>query len=143
MLKRFSFFLTAAALCAAPLAAQQSVVNLSVTRTDPNDGKQMYVNYCAPCHGVDGRGHGPVAKALIVPPTDLTAMSRNHHGSYPDLHVAAILKFGVNIPAHGSQDMPVWGTVLRSFDPPSSRNEDVESLRISNIVRYIKTLQTN
>ncbi len=26
-----------------------------------DNGKQMYASYCASCHGVDGRGNGPVA----------------------------------------------------------------------------------
>ena len=45
---------------------------IPVDKTASNDGKQMYSSYCAPCHGVDGRGHGPVAPALKMQATDLT-----------------------------------------------------------------------
>ncbi len=30
--------------------------NTQVPKTQANNGKQMYVSYCAPCHGVDGKG---------------------------------------------------------------------------------------
>ena len=36
---------------------------IPVKKTTPTDGKQMYTSYCAPCHGVDGKGHGPAAAA--------------------------------------------------------------------------------
>jgi mono/diheme cytochrome c family protein len=34
-------------------------------------GKQLFLVYCAPCHGETGRGDGPVAKRF-APPRDLT-----------------------------------------------------------------------
>jgi putative copper resistance protein D len=36
-------------------------------------GERAFVENCAPCHGADGRGDGPLAKGLPVPPADLTA----------------------------------------------------------------------
>src|SRR5208337_85064 len=86
-----------------------SKVTIPVTKTPATSGKQMYVNYCAPCHGVDGRGQGPVAPALKTPPTDLTVLSRNNHGKFPDAHIATVLQDGAEISAHGSAEMPVWG----------------------------------
>ncbi len=35
-------------------------------------GKQIYAQNCTSCHGEQGRGDGPVATTLPVPPTDLT-----------------------------------------------------------------------
>jgi mono/diheme cytochrome c family protein len=35
-------------------------------------GQQLYQTYCLMCHGADGKGTGPVAKALPHPPADLT-----------------------------------------------------------------------
>src|ERR1700739_3634839 len=76
----------------------QSKVVIPVNKTAPTNGKQMYTSYCAPCHGTDGKGHGPAAAALKTQPTDLTALLKNHHGKYPDTHVAAVLQFGAEAP---------------------------------------------
>jgi mono/diheme cytochrome c family protein len=35
-------------------------------------GQQLFQNYCMVCHGTDGKGTGPAAKALPHPPADLT-----------------------------------------------------------------------
>jgi putative copper export protein/mono/diheme cytochrome c family protein len=36
-------------------------------------GAALYPVYCASCHGAEGRGDGPEAKSLTLPPADLTA----------------------------------------------------------------------
>ncbi|MBV9654514.1 MAG: CopD family protein [Acetobacteraceae bacterium] len=36
-------------------------------------GEALYGSNCASCHGADGRGDGPAAPGLAVPPADLTA----------------------------------------------------------------------
>jgi mono/diheme cytochrome c family protein len=61
MLKRLTLASMAAALVACMGYAQTTNnVTIPVTKTPATSGKQMFVNYCAPCHGVDGTGQGPV-----------------------------------------------------------------------------------
>ena len=98
----------------------------------------MYGNYCAPCHGVDGRGQGPVASALRTPPADLTTLSRSHRGKFPETHIQAILEFGAEIPAHGSLEMPVWGPILGKIN---TANDQERLLRINNLSRYLDSIQ--
>jgi mono/diheme cytochrome c family protein len=133
-------FALLAALGAGLLFARQSSVNIPVSKTPAYSGKQMYASYCAPCHGLDGRGHGPAAEALKRPPEDLTLLQRNNHGVYPARRVIAVLQFGVEAPAHGSREMPVWGPVFGKLDHPSGR-KSTQELRISNLTRYLETLQ--
>jgi mono/diheme cytochrome c family protein len=114
-------------------------VTITVNRTAPNSGKQMYVNYCAPCHGIDGRGQGPVAPALKIPPTDLTILSRAHHGKFPDTHIVTVLQNGSETPTHGTREMPVWGPILGKMD---QTNRQDRLLRISNLSRYLETIQS-
>jgi mono/diheme cytochrome c family protein len=116
----------------------QSKVVIPVDKTAPTDGKQMYTNYCAPCHGVDGKGAGPAASSLKVRPTDLTELQKNNNGKFPDAHVAAILQFGADVPAHGSATMPVWGPILGNMN---RTNVQDKQLRISNLARYLESIQ--
>lgn len=113
-------------------------VIIPVNKTNPTNGKQMFTSYCAPCHGTDGRGHGPAATALKSQPTDLTILAKANRGHYPDSHIVAVLKFGSEIPAHGSVEMPVWGPILGRMSQVNSQDKD---LRMANLSRYLETLQ--
>jgi mono/diheme cytochrome c family protein len=139
MLKRLTLMTLAIAVIAAFGVAQEgSKVVIPVNRTAANNGKQMYAGYCAPCHGMDGRGHGPAATALKTPPTDLTLLRKENQGKFPDTHIVAVLEFGVSTPAHGSAEMPVWGPILGKMNVANSQEKQ---LRMSNISRYLESIQ--
>jgi mono/diheme cytochrome c family protein len=109
-------------------------------KTPANNGKQMYASYCASCHGVDGKGSGPVGLSLKQPPADLTGLSRNNGGKFPTGHITAVLQFGAQASAHGTAEMPVWGPVFNKLDE-SAPHSSLRALRISNLAQYIETLQ--
>jgi mono/diheme cytochrome c family protein len=93
-----------------PAQAPDTVIkHVPVKPTSPASGEEMYVNYCAVCHGKDGRGTGPAVSALKVPPTDLTTLAEKNGGKYPSMHVSTVLRGEADVPAHGTKDMPVWG----------------------------------
>jgi mono/diheme cytochrome c family protein len=117
------------------------IKEVPLQRTSPASGKQMYSTYCAVCHGVDGRGNGPAAVALKTQPTDLATLAKENGGKFPGAHIYTILQFGMDTPAHGSKDMPVWGPALRSLDQGSPAPGLEEHQRIANLTTYLKTLQ--
>jgi len=45
---------------------------LTATAAHLRSGAALFVIHCAPCHGDAGKGNGPVAFQMIVPPPDLT-----------------------------------------------------------------------
>lgn len=130
----------ATSFCLAQQATQTKpeVKKEPIKQTSPASGKEMYVQYCASCHGADGKGSGPAASAMKVSPTDLTQLAKTHDGKYPASMVAATLKFGSGPGAHGSADMPVWGPLFQSLD---KYHDAVVQQRISNLVNYIEGLQ--
>ena len=142
MLKRLLLTATALILAVAMGYADQAKkkVVITVDRTNPTSGKQMYTSYCAPCHGVDGRGNGPAASALKNQPMDLTGLAKSNHGKFPDTHIVSVLKFGSETPAHGSAQMPVWGPILGRMNQSNFQEKE---LRVSNLSRYLKTIQVN
>jgi mono/diheme cytochrome c family protein len=100
-------------------------------------GPDLYRMYCATCHGQDGKGRGPAAAALRVPPSDLTVLTKRHQGVFPKLDVAMIIRGGTNITAHGTDEMPMWGPIFRALDPSDSRAK----ARIDSLVSYIESIQ--
>jgi mono/diheme cytochrome c family protein len=111
---------------------------IPVEKTDPTNGKAMFTSYCAPCHGADARGNGPAAGALKTQPTDLTGLAKTHNGKYPDNHIVSVLRFGTDVRAHGSAEMPVWGQIFTRMTKLNTQEKD---LRTANLSRYLETLQ--
>jgi hypothetical protein len=75
---------------------------------------------------------------MKAPPTDLTQLTKSHDGKYPANMVAGTLRFGSGPASHGSADMPVWGPLFQSLD---RYHDSSVQQRISNLVKYIETLQ--
>jgi len=120
------------------LAQQKEVKHVPIKPTSPASGSEMYANYCAVCHGKDGKGGGPAADALKVPPTDLTTLSKRNGGQFPSARVASAIRGDVNLPAHGSKEMPVWGPL---FGHLSQGHPAEVQQRIANLSAYIESLQ--
>lgn len=119
-------------------AAQTEIKHVPVARASASSGHEMFVNYCASCHGTDGKGSGPAAVALKVPPADLSVLSKNNGGKFPSAHLATVLRDGVESKAHGVKEMPVWGPILRQTS--HGQAGEVE-LRIANLTKYVESLQ--
>ena len=136
---RGSCFLAALLLLAAVALNAQSkeVKTVPIQPTRATSGSEMFNSYCAPCHGKNARGNGPAATSLKNPPANLTELSLKNNGKFPAEHVTATLKSGVS-GAHGSSDMPVWGPL---FSQVSGRDNALVQMRISNLIRYLESLQ--
>jgi mono/diheme cytochrome c family protein len=124
---------------AAGAEGQRSTVDISPSLANPSlVGSDTYAFYCAPCHGKDGKGRGPVAEALKTSPADLTTLSTRNGGVFPRERVRAFVTTGERaIPAHGSTAMPVWGPTFTALDP----NDKVVTVRIFNVVAYLESIQ--
>lgn len=128
--------LAVSVLCAT--AADKAVVKrVPVNPTSPVSGQQMFNEYCIACHGNDAKGTGPAASALNKTPADLTTLAARNNGKFPELRVYSTIHGDIDVTAHGSRDMPIWGSVFREMSHSSGEVQ----LRISNLVAYVKTLQ--
>lgn len=120
------------------LAQTTHVKKAPVTATSPASGKDMFVHYCASCHGKDGKGGGPAAPALKPPPSDLTALTAKNKGKFPDLRVSRVIEGSDDLVAHGSRDMPIWGEVFREMD---GNGAPTAKIRVANLTAYIQSIQ--
>ncbi|MEZ0099897.1 mono/diheme cytochrome c family protein [Bradyrhizobium elkanii] len=80
---------------------------------DADVGKAEFQASCASCHGVDGKGKGPVAGQLKVPPADLTALAKNNNGVFPITAVYEAIDGRRTISAHGTHEMPDLGGTIQ------------------------------
>ena len=117
------------------------IKQVPVKPTSAASGKVMYNTYCAVCHGTDGKGGGPAAASLKTPPTNLAQLAKENGGKFPEAHIYSVLQFGMETPAHGTQDMPIWGPALRSLDRGSPAPDMQEHQRLANLTQYLKSLQ--
>jgi mono/diheme cytochrome c family protein len=120
------------------LARAKQVEKTTIKSTSPASAQQMYMEYCAVCHGRNGKGAGPAAPELKTPPPDLTTLAKRHNRKFPDVYVVGVLKSGTKAPAHGSSDMPIWGPLFKSLN---SHDEAIVEQRITNLTRYVEKLQ--
>ena len=117
-------------------------------------GDDEYRISCLSCHGVGGRGNGPLAEFLTVKPTDLTMLSKNNGGQYPNLkaghypflRVYQVIDGRADVAVHGERAMPVWGNRYLAQQPGgvSSYGGDYEKVvrgRILELVYYIQSIQ--
>lgn len=116
---------------------EKTIKKVNARPTTSLNGADLFKEYCAVCHGSDAKGSGPAADALKKRPADLTQLSRKNSGSFPELHVMNFIKGQDVVAAHGSRDMPVWGSIFSQM----SSNQDLVQVRTYALVKYIEQLQ--
>jgi len=107
-------------------------------------GEAEYLNSCAVCHGVEGKGDGPLGEMLVKRPADLTSISRRNGGRFPYARVIAVIDGRYDVPGHGNREMPVWGRQFleddqRLYGPAGG--EIVTTERINELAGHVQSLQ--
>jgi mono/diheme cytochrome c family protein len=137
----------AAVLSVAIATFASSVTAIAADKVDV--GKMQYDNYCAVCHGSDGKGNGPMKRNLVAAVPDLTVLAGSNRGVFPFDRVYQTIDGRREISAHGTRDMPIWG---RAFNTQSSLYfenyplADIESnarSRMLALTEYVYRLQSN
>lgn len=108
---------------------------------EPDQGRRLYLRYCASCHGQDGAGSGPVVPYLKIQPPDLTSLKRENHGVYPLRKVITAIDGSRVVRGHGDADMPVWGEVFEKEAEGRRYPVLTSLLKVKVIAEYISTLQ--
>lgn len=131
-------WLAAAVLWSAPLRAQETTKRPAEVKLIVSiQGKDLFKSYCASCHGLDAKGHGPMAASLKIPPSDLRRISIRNRDTFPMMRVEKIIA-GEELPAgHGSSEMPVWGPIFSRV----TTDVDLGRVRIDNLARYLRDIQ--
>jgi mono/diheme cytochrome c family protein len=113
-------------------------------------GKAEYYSNCAVCHGVSGKGEGSFGEVLKATMPDLTTIAKRNGGVFPVDRVMMNIDGRATPRAHGTSEMPIWGSdyslkggqYFRGFTDYSP--VDVESYvraRILALIDYLHRLQ--
>jgi mono/diheme cytochrome c family protein len=123
------------------VAAAQNPPAFSAFTLGDYSGEELFGRFCASCHGEQARGDGPVARSLRTAPPDLTTISQRH-GEFPVTLIRDMIDGrGVDVRAHGTREMPVWG-----YEFWVEEGGDVVAQRavrdaIAKLVDYVRSLQ--
>jgi len=134
-----TFGLCALALVGAPARADEA--GISSRDLVLEMGRADFLRHCAACHGESGRGDGPVAASLRVPPADLTRIAARRAGSFPAAELTEIVDGRRAVAAHGLREMPVWGVVFSTRVHETSSEEEVARGRLLVLVEYLRSIQ--
>jgi mono/diheme cytochrome c family protein len=101
-------------------------------------GRSIFMDRCGACHGDDGKGNGPAVGALKVAPTNLTLLGKRNGGTFPAEHISKMVSEWVDISAHGSREMPIWGDL---FNPKSAADQQIANDQFKNLLAYLESIQ--
>ncbi len=90
-------------------------------------GRKVYLDHCASCHGVEAKGNGTIAPLLKKKPTDLTRIPKVD-GKFPAERVRAAIMGDSVLAIHGDKEMPVWGGILKEAE-------------VASLLQYLESIQ--
>ncbi len=99
-------------------------------------GAEVYQQYCALCHGIDGRGLGPVTEKTTRPAADLTQIAKRNGGQFSASAVSKKIVEGGGIAEHAASRMPAWGKLFAAGADPERAGATVAA-----VTTYIAGLQ--
>jgi mono/diheme cytochrome c family protein len=130
-----------AAIVAATLLWAIAGVGLAQEEVVLTKGKREYQAYCASCHGMQGKGDGPMSTILTVVPADLTQLRKKNDGEFPFWRIYKIIDGRDLVRGHGARNMPVWGAEFLIEEGGGYLDEDRVIGRILGLVYYLQSIQ--
>jgi mono/diheme cytochrome c family protein len=109
-------------------------------------GKAEYYAKCAVCHGLSGKGEGSFGEVLKVSMPDLTTIAKRNGGVFPLDRVKMAIDGRATPRAHGTSEMPIWGTrysveAAPRYDDFRYDSEAYVQVRVLALVDYLYRMQ--
>ncbi len=121
--------------------AEQPAAPAPTTAVGP--GRILYLTYCQSCHGLAGRGDGPVAAWLRQPPPDLTRLWERYGTPLDRERLAEYIDGRWLVDVHGTREMPLWGSEFFVDAPPMAPSLEGDKRHLLRVLaEYLETLQT-
>ena len=91
-----------------PIEVENEINPLRVNKGTSNEGRRLYLQSCAVCHGVDGHGRTELGQSMYPPAMDLTSPHVQH---WNDAELFWIIQNGVRLTG-----MPSWKSTISERD---------------------------
>jgi mono/diheme cytochrome c family protein len=133
---------TRAPLAALALAAATALRAAAAPGHADEIGRAEYVEACAACHGMDGKGEGPLAELMTVEVPDVTTLAAANDGTFPMQEVIMVIDGRTGIRGHG-YPMPVWGTrfAAEAGEIGAMGRELAVRGRVLSLALYLQSIQ--
>ncbi len=139
--KTFLLILFAATISACGIGASSSTSSPSTPESRANAGEELFMRYCATCHGESASGNGPASASLKQPPANLRQIATRNSGTFIAHDVAAYIDGRSRVMAHGSPEMPIWGRKLDDRTEKIAEETKLAPGSIYLIVEYLRSIQ--
>ena len=107
-------------------------------------GQALFDDHCTACHGVSGKGDGPIAADLDRQVPDLTRIAAKNGGTFPTARVMSTID-GYTRVREGNVTMPEFGAELQAgplvlYDTGDGRPSPTPAKLVA-LAEYIKSIQ--
>lgn len=104
-------------------------------------GEELFVRFCASCHGSEAHGDGPVSRSLNVAVPDLTTITRRY-GQFPAGAIRDVIDGrGIDRRAHGTREMPVWGYEFYVEEGADVNAQRAVREAINKLIEHLREIQ--
>jgi mono/diheme cytochrome c family protein len=130
-------------LAAGGMALAGAAAAFDAVTLDDYSGAELFDRFCASCHGSEARGDGPVARSLNTAVPDLTRIAVRY-GEFPAMLIRDVIDGrGVDMHAHGTRTMPVWGYEFWVDEGGDINAQRAVRNAINRIVEHLQSVQSS
>ena len=116
----------------------------SAQNTEVEKGQDLFLYFCAECHGSDAESIGPIAEMLAINPPELTSLAERNGGKFPTEYVAMQIDGRISVASH--LDMPVFGPYLGSDQSVAIKLPSGQPMlvtqHLADLIAYLQFVQT-
>ena len=107
------------------------------------EGRTLFLDNCAVCHGSFGAGDGPMAPALDPAPAKLTTIAARNGGAFPKARVLSVID-GYTRMQRAGPDMPEFGLLLQGDTVPVDTGDGIMTPTprpLAALLTYLESIQ--
>lgn len=115
------------------------------TMPGPQDGKALFMENCAVCHGENAKGNGPMARSMKKAPKDLTLIKVRHGNAFPRAKMMSVID-GYARSDMAGPGMPEFGALLEGDLVPYDSGDGKPTptpRKLVALAEYLESIQAS